>query len=93
MENITLKLYLFFSKESKITTKATINARIISNPQNIKEIYFYMKGSYSNLSLTKNYNVDYLVHYNPQTKFAFGKLGREKNKIINIMNSFQNKDN
>ena len=71
---------LLFVPSTKILTK--MRATLTTTTKDIKELYFYMTGSYSNLSMSKNYTVDYLGHYDPVKKITFGLTGNTKKQIL-----------
>ncbi len=74
-----------FPKNAKIITKASIPLPKM-DPQKVKSIFLYLKGTYTNLSNTKSYSIDDLFHYNHATSKTMGLTGHERDDIIKVIN-------
>lgn len=74
-----------FFPEAKIMTK--MYAPLTTTTKNINEFYLYMTGEYSNMSISKNYTIDFLYRYNPKEGKTWGMVGPSKKLILDIIDS------
>ncbi|NAS10598.1 hypothetical protein [Poritiphilus flavus] len=72
---------IFLREYSIIMT--TMHSPLTNTTKDVKELYLYINGTYSNLSLSKNYKVDYLWSYDKARNETLGREGGIKTKIVN----------
>lgn len=85
------KLWTLDKDFPPITNK--IIAPLTIKNEDIEVLYLHLKGTYSNLSLTKTYNFDQLFCHDTKTGQTLGKIGKEKELIINQMNLLEKINN
>lgn len=72
-----------FEKDTKFSSTSLAMMPISKTVKNVKYLYFYITGSYSNLSMTKNYSIDEVYRYQSDTEKTWGLGWEDKQKVVN----------
>ncbi|WP_158845070.1 hypothetical protein [Algibacter sp. L1A34] len=85
------KPYLFY-KSLKLSNTSTASMPLSKTVENVKEMYLYISGTYTNLSQSKSYNIDDVYRYESMTKNTRGMVFSDKQRVINLINQALKKD-
>lgn len=86
-DSLLLQYPKIFFKETVILWK--VNAPLTNTIKNVKNLFIYMKGTYSNLSLTKTFQFDQVVQYNAETKLTSLLIDKRRELIISLMKDLE----
>lgn len=70
-------------KNSEILTKAYRG--LLPFNENITNLYLYVKGTYSNLSQSANYQIDKLYCYNIEEGITYQRVGPDRERVLGII--------
>ncbi|MEN3324232.1 hypothetical protein VP395_10870 [Mariniflexile soesokkakense] len=80
-----------FDKDDKFSSTSLAMKPITSTVKDVKFLYFYITGTYSNLSMSKNYSINEVYRYQSDTKETWGVVHDQMKNVIDEINKILKK--
>ncbi|MFY0712663.1 hypothetical protein J1D01_03230 [Seonamhaeicola sp. NFXS20] len=74
-----------FDKDTNFSNTSLASIPLTNTIKDVRWLYFYITGTYSNLSKTKDYYINEVYRYDSETKKTGGLVREDKEKVINFI--------